>query len=215
MTAQTDDLFVVAVPIEGLIDYRYRIDYPDGAGGTGQFVVADGYRFLPSIGETDTYLFGEGRREQLWTILGARHVSYTTPDGEVTGTAFTVWAPNAHGVAVIGDFDWTGRTAPMRSLGSSGIWESSYPTSVRAPSTVRIHGADGVIREKADPMAQRTNVPPATASVVTRSHYVDRRRVDRPARGVVTEQRTDERVRGASRLLARGSGLPRTRRPTR
>ncbi|MEP9413415.1 1,4-alpha-glucan branching protein GlgB [Gordonia sp. VNQ95] len=172
MTAQTDDLFVVAVPIEGLIDYRYRIDYPDGAGGTNQFVVADGYRFLPSIGETDTYLFGEGRHEELWTILGARHASYTTPDGEVTGTAFTVWAPNAHGIAVIGDFDWTGRTAPMRSLGSSGIWEVFLPDVGEGTQyKFRIHGADGVIREKADPMAQGTNVPPATASVVTRSYH--------------------------------------------
>ncbi|MGC5245327.1 1,4-alpha-glucan branching protein GlgB [Gordonia sp. DT219] len=172
MTAQTDDLFVVAVPIDGLIDYRYRVEYPDGKGGRTSYVVADGYRFLPSVGETDRYLFGEGRHEQLWEILGARLVGYTTPDGEVAGTAFSVWAPNAHGVAVIGDFDWTGRTAPMRSLGSSGIWEVFVPDIADGTQyKFKVHGADGVIREKADPMAQRTNVPPATASVVTRSAF--------------------------------------------
>ncbi|RPA56420.1 1,4-alpha-glucan branching protein GlgB [Gordonia oryzae] len=172
MTAQTDDLFVVAVPIEGLIDYRYRVEYPDGAGDRQSYVVADGYRFLPSVGEIDRYLFGEGRHERLWEVLGARLVSYTTPDGEVSGTAFSVWAPNAHGVAVIGDFDWTGRTAPMRSLGSSGIWELFLPDiGAGTQYKFKVHGADGVIREKADPMALGTNVPPATASVVTTTAY--------------------------------------------
>lgn len=180
MTRQTDDLFVVALPFEGLIDYRYRVTYPDGPaddlstydGPTSEFVVADGYRFLPSVGETDLYLFGEGRHEQLWTMLGARRVGYTTPDGEVSGVAFTVWAPNAHGVSVIGDFGWTGRATPMRSLGSSGIWELFVPdVTVGTQYKFRVHGADGVIREKADPMAQHTNVPPATASVVTESAY--------------------------------------------
>lgn len=172
MTAQTDDLFVVAVPIAGLIDYRYRVDYPDGAGGIASHLVADGYRFLPSVGDTDRHLFGEGRHERLWEVLGARQVSYTTPDGDVSGTAFSVWAPNAHGVAVIGDFDWTGRSAPMRSLGSSGIWEVFLPDiGAGTQYKFRVHGADGVIHEKADPMAQATNVPPATASVVTYSDY--------------------------------------------
>uniref|UniRef100_UPI003D92D512 1,4-alpha-glucan branching protein GlgB n=1 Tax=Gordonia sp. B7-2 TaxID=3420932 RepID=UPI003D92D512 len=173
MHRQTDDLFVVTVPIEGLIDYRYRVEYPDGSGGSNTFVVADGYRFLPSLGEMDEHLFSEGRHEALWEILGARHASYTTPDGEVHGTAFSVWAPSAHGVVVIGDFDnWTGRQAPMRTIGSSGIWEVFVPdVGDGMQYKLRIHGADGVIREKADPMAFRTTPPPLTASVVDRSTY--------------------------------------------
>ena len=163
------DLFSVAVPISDLVDYRYRIVYPNGSGGTGEFVVADGYRFLPSIGEIDVHLFAEGRHETLWEALGARVVSYKTADGEVTGTAFSVWAPNAKGVAVVGDFDaWGGRAHPMRMVGSSGVWEVFIP-DVRggARYKIRIHGADGVIRDKADPMARQTNPPPATSSIVS------------------------------------------------
>lgn len=173
MHRQTDDLFVVTVPIGDLIDYRYRVVYPNNDEGTDEFIVADGYRFLPSVGEMDVFLFGEGRHEELWNMLGARVVSYETPDGEVTGTAFSVWAPNAYGVVAIGDFDgWSGRTFPMRQVGSSGIWEVFIP-DVRdgAQYKFRVHGRDGVIRDKADPMARRTNVPPSTASVVSESDY--------------------------------------------
>ena len=172
-TSSAADLFSIAVPISDLIDYRYRIVYPNGAGGTDEFVVADGYRFLPSIGEVDVHLFAEGRHETLWEALGARVVSYKTADGEVTGTAFSVWAPNARGVAVVGDFDaWGGRAHPMRMVGSSGVWEVFIP-DVRggARYKFRIHGADGVIRDKADPMARQTDPPPATSSIVNESTY--------------------------------------------
>ncbi|MFT4044602.1 MAG: 1,4-alpha-glucan branching protein GlgB, partial [Gordonia sp. (in: high G+C Gram-positive bacteria)] len=196
MRRQTDDLFVVSVPITGLIDYRYRITYPDAIGssthgGAAEVVVADGYRFLPSLGELDLHLFAEGRHESLWEVLGARVVSYTTPDGEVSGTAFSVWAPHAHGVAVIGDFDgWSGRAAPMRTLGDSGIWEVFIPDiGDGARYKFRVHGADGVIRDKADPMARRTALPPETESVVSASLYewsdaqwIDRRKTAQPER---------------------------------
>ena len=174
MRRQTEDLWVVTVPIADLIDYRYRVTYTGSAGGTDTFVVADGYRFLPSFGEVDAHLFGEGRHESLWEMLGARTISYTTPDGTVSGTAFSVWAPNAHGIAVIGDFDnWQGRMAPMRSVGSSGVWELFIPDiSDGARYKFRVHGADGVIREKADPMARATDVPPATVSVVSTSDHI-------------------------------------------
>ncbi|MXP22627.1 1,4-alpha-glucan branching protein GlgB [Gordonia sp. HNM0687] len=173
MARQSDDLWVVAVPFAGLIDYRLRVTYPNAGGGTDEYVVADGYRFLPSLGDIDVHLFSEGRHESLWDILGARIVSYTTPDGEVRGTAFAVWAPNAHGVAVIGDFDnWTGRQAPMRMIGSSGVWEVFLPdVAAGTRYKFRIHGADGIIREKADPMARQTLPPPSTVSVVSESSF--------------------------------------------
>ncbi|MFT4125920.1 MAG: 1,4-alpha-glucan branching protein GlgB [Gordonia sp. (in: high G+C Gram-positive bacteria)] len=173
MVRQTDDLFVVAVPIADLADYRYRVTYPDGHGGTHESVVADGYRFLPSVGEMDLHLFAEGRHETLWQMLGAQPVSYTTPDGPVAGTAFRVWAPNAHGIGVIGEFDPTGRAHPMRRLGTSGVWEVFIPDITAGTAyRFRVHGADGVIRDKADPLAQATTVPPAKVSVVAESAYV-------------------------------------------
>ncbi|WP_245555678.1 1,4-alpha-glucan branching protein GlgB [Gordonia soli] len=173
MTRQTPDLYVAAVPVTELADYRYRVTYADGS-GTTEAVVADGYRFLPSFGDVDVHLFAEGRHETLWEALGARVVSYDTPDGTVTGTAFSVWAPNAHGVAVVGDFDgWTGRGTPMRAIGSSGVWEVFVPgLGDGTRYKFRVHGADGVVRDKADPMARATEIPPATASVVTESTFI-------------------------------------------
>ena len=53
---------------------------------------------------------------------------YDTPRGTVEGVSFAVWAPNARGVKVTGDFDyWEARAYPMRSLGSSGVWEIFIP----------------------------------------------------------------------------------------
>jgi len=149
--------------------YRLEVSY------NGEpLVVDDPYRWLPTLGELDLHLFGEGRHEKLWEVLGAHVRSYETPDGVIEGTSFAVWAPNAHGVRVCGDFDgWDGRANPMRSLGSSGVWELFIPNL--PPGTCykfRILGPDGNWHEKADPMAFSTEVPPATASRVTVSAHV-------------------------------------------
>ncbi|MCW2523708.1 MAG: 1,4-alpha-glucan branching enzyme [Frankiales bacterium] len=149
-------------------DYRLEVSY-----GAQSFIVDDPYRWLPTLGEMDLYLIGEGRHEELWTVLGSHVRSYETPAGTVTGTSFAVWAPNAVGVRVQGDFDyWSGRAYPMRSMGSSGVWELFVPgVADGARYKFDILGADGVWREKADPMAFATEVPPLTASVVhTKSH---------------------------------------------
>ncbi len=118
-------LFAVAVPITGLIDYRLELGYP----GAPVLTVADPYRFLPTVGEMDMHLFAEGRHERLWEMLGAHPRTFTTADGPVPGgVSFAVWAPNAKGVSLIGEFNhWDGIEAPMRSLGSSGVWEVFWP----------------------------------------------------------------------------------------
>ena len=86
-----------------------------------RYTIADAYRFLPTLGEVDLHLFAEGRHERLWEVLGAHPRSFTTADGVVDGVSFAVWAPNAKGVSLIGEFNgWTGNDAPMRVLGSSG-----------------------------------------------------------------------------------------------
>jgi 1,4-alpha-glucan branching enzyme len=137
-------------------------------------VVDDPYRWLPTLGELDLHLFGEGRHERLWDVLGAHVRSYETPDGVIEGTSFAVWAPNARGVRVSGDFDgWDGRANPMRSLGSSGVWELFIPgLPPGACYKFRILGPDGNWHEKADPLAFATEVPPATASRVTLSAHI-------------------------------------------
>ena len=133
----------------------------------------DPYRYLPTLGEVDLHLIGEGRHEELWKVLGAHVRTLRRPHGQVTGVSFAVWAPNARGVRVIGDFNgWDGRGHLMRVLGSSGVWELFVP-DIGAGTHYKfaILGADSVWREKADPMARRTEVPPMTASIVDASDY--------------------------------------------
>ncbi|MEV6275465.1 1,4-alpha-glucan branching protein GlgB [Nocardia sp. NPDC051832] len=163
-------LFAATLPYPELQDYRIYATYPGGP----TVLSADGYRFLPTVGELDLHLIGQGRHEHLWEVLGAHPQRYTTLDGAVTGTSFAVWAPNARGVTVFGDFDsWGGQTAPMRALGSSGIWEVFVPgVEVGTKYKFRVHGADGRTVDHADPMAFATELPPATASVVTETSFV-------------------------------------------
>ena len=150
-------------------DYRVVVRYEDGVA----HVVDDPYRYLPSIGEIDLHLISEGRHEQLWTVLGAHQRSYASVAGPVQGTSFAVWAPNARGVRVVGDFNhWDGRAHPMRTLGSSGVWELFVP-DIGAGTQYKyaILGADGEWRTKADPLAAATQKPPETASVVHHSSH--------------------------------------------
>ena len=161
----------------GVPDYRIRTEYEDGS----VVVSDDPYRYLPTIGEMDMYLFGEGRHERLWEALGAHVLRYDDPmgssegvDGEqVVGTAFTVWAPNAHAVRVVGDFNgWNGRTHAMRELGSSGIWELFIP-GIEAGEIYKyeILNANNEWTMKADPMERSHEIPPRTGSIVVESTH--------------------------------------------
>jgi len=144
--------------------YQLEIAYD-----AGSFTIDDPYRFLPTIGELDQHLLGEGRHERLWQRLGAHE---TTVDG-VAGTAFGVWAPNARAVRVVGDFNsWDGRLHPMRALGSSGIWELFLPgVGAGARYKYELVTPSGALTLKADPVAFAAERPPKTASVVYTSNY--------------------------------------------
>ena len=168
MTHEHRGVWVAVLPVAEVPDYRLDVSY-----GGDPIPADDPYRFLPTLGEVDLHLIGEGRHEQLWDVLGAHVRTFPSPMGDVTGTAFAVWAPNAVGVQVVGDFNgWDGAATPMRSLGSSGVWEVFVPSIGDGTHyKFRILGRDGGWREKADPMAQATQVPPQTASVVFTSSY--------------------------------------------
>src|SRR5262249_14968534 len=72
------------------------------------------------------------RHERLWERMGAHLKHYR----DVSGVSFAVWAPNARGVSVVGDFNsWDGRLHAMRSMGASGIWSCSFPKSARELDT--------------------------------------------------------------------------------
>jgi len=166
-------VFAVTLPDEKVPGYRIATTFDGPPGAATEELRDDPYRYLPTLGEFDLHLIAEGRHEELWQVLGA-HVREIGPvDGTATGTAFAVWAPNAHGVRVTGDFNyWDGSAYPMRSLGGSGVWELFIPgVTDGARYKFAVCGPDGVWREKADPMAQLAEMPPATASVVYTSQY--------------------------------------------
>ncbi|MEV4370429.1 1,4-alpha-glucan branching protein GlgB [Nonomuraea sp. NPDC049637] len=166
MRHQAHGVFEATVTgLDKVPDYTLRVRY---AGGE-PYEVRDPYRHWPTLGEVDLHLIGEGRHERLWEVLGARVMEHQ----DVRGTAFAVWAPNARGIRVVGDFNhWDGTAYPMRSLGRSGVWELFVPgLEAGERYKFQILGADGLWRDKADPMARRTEVPPMTASVIDESAY--------------------------------------------
>ena len=140
--------------------YMLSIVWP---GGTVQ-ETEDPYSFGLVLSDFDLHLFAEGRHLELARVFGAQPMEI---DG-VAGTAFSVWAPNARRVSVVGNFNqWDGRRHPMRLRHEAGIWELFIPR-IGAGTCYKfeIAGADGGIVQKADPLARQTEHPPATGSVV-------------------------------------------------
>ncbi len=167
LVSEGGGLFSGVLPLDAIPAYTLLVSYAQD--GSDECEVHDPYRFLPALGELDLHLIREGRHEQLWKALGAEPMTH---EG-VAGTRFTVWAPNARGVRVAGDFTcWDGTAFPMRSLGASGVWELFLPgigegTRYKFEITSRY----GHRFLKADPMARCAEVPPDTASIVHASHH--------------------------------------------
>ncbi len=127
---------------------------------------------MNSLQELDLYLIGEGRHERLWEALGAHVVRNSA--GQLLGTTFSVWAPNARAVSLIGDHNfWDKQTHPMASLGLSGIWEIFIPdigAGTRYKFAIQHQSQTWV--DHADPMAQATEIPPLTASLVYEKSFI-------------------------------------------
>jgi len=155
-------LFEVAVPEKGPEIFRHRleVEYP----GNHRVTVRQPYSFPPTLGEVDIYLWAEQKHEQIWKKMGA-HVCEVAG---VSGTSFALWAPNAAGISVVGDFNgWDGRLHMMRMLGSSGVWELFIPDlGAGTFYKYEIRTPDGGFLLKSDPFASATECPPATASRV-------------------------------------------------
>src|SRR6056297_2286994 len=118
--------------------------------------------FFPT--EFDRYLFHEGRHWQSYNILGAHLCG---KDGE-KGTHFTVWAPKAQHISVIGDFNnWDDSKHKMQKIKDSGLWTIFIPGSHQGKKyKYKIKDYKNIIREKADPFGFYAEKPPATASIV-------------------------------------------------
>jgi 1,4-alpha-glucan branching enzyme len=165
--------------------YAYDLVITDNAGN--QRWTRDPYSFLPTLGEQDTYLFGQGQELRIYDKLGSH---LRTIDG-VPGASFAVWAPNAQRVSVVGDWNrWDGRCHAMRSLGPSGIWEIFIPgVQQGAHYKFEIRDKFGHISLKADPYATYCEAPPKNASIVwepkhewSDADWINRRRESDPWR---------------------------------
>jgi 1,4-alpha-glucan branching enzyme len=111
------------------------------------------------IGEVDLHLFNEGNHRYLHRTLGAQPAA--------TGTWFSVWAPVAAAVSVVGDMTgWDGEQA-LTPVGSSGLW-SGFVEGATAGQSYRyaVTSRHGERVEKADPLAAANNEPPSTASII-------------------------------------------------
>lgn len=140
--------------------YRLRIERYNGE--IRQFY--DPYSFLPTLSEDAIYYFNRGDDRQAHEKLGA-HLREI--DG-VKGVAFSLWAPSAVRVSLVGDFNhWDGRFHPMRSLGASGIWELFVPgLEVGNKYKFEIGTRLGYSLLKTDPYGKRFESPPYNASLI-------------------------------------------------
>src|SRR6202049_300208 len=120
--------------------------------------------------EQDLYLFNQGRHYRAYEKLGSH---LTSVDGQ-SGANFSVWAPNARAVTVIGSFNgWNKDSHPLYPRGSSGLWEGFIPgitkgTFYKFHIVSRHHGH---VVDKADPFGFLHEKPPRTASLVWDLEY--------------------------------------------
>jgi len=146
----------------------YQLERCDSSGQTHEFY--DPYSFPVLLSEFDLHLFGEGKHLHVYNILGAKLESI---DG-IAGVRFATWAPNAERVSVVGDFNhWDGRCHPMRSRGSSGVWELFIP-GLNAGGLYKFeirNRETGAVMGKTDPYAQQMELRPSTASIIFQTDY--------------------------------------------
>jgi len=113
----------------------------------------------------DLYWFNEGTHHKIYEKFGAHLVGL---DG-AGGACFTVWAPNAAEVFVMGDFNgWNNSSHPLRPVGQSGVWSGFVPGIRRgAAYKYHLHSRQNHYRvDKADPCGIRHETAPKTASLV-------------------------------------------------
>ncbi|MCB2263305.1 MAG: 1,4-alpha-glucan branching protein GlgB [Candidatus Thiosymbion ectosymbiont of Robbea hypermnestra] len=140
--------------------YRLRVTTPEG-----EQRLEDPYRFPPVLSDADARRLSRHDHLSSYQVLGA----HPAESEGVAGVAFAVWAPNAHRVAVIGDFNgWDGRRHGMRLRHECGVWELFLP-GVQSGALYKYEikttpGTDPLV--KADPYAFRTEQPPGSASMV-------------------------------------------------
>ncbi|WP_262269524.1 1,4-alpha-glucan branching protein GlgB [Microvirga yunnanensis] len=162
-----DGLLVASFSASERPDYRLRIEKQ---GNTE--IRHDPYSFGTFLSHDDLMDVGNPASDAVYTKLGAHFLDL----GGIQGFLFTVWAPNARRVSVVGDFNaWDGRCHPMRRRHEGGIWELFIP-DVRPDQRYKfeiigLHG--NLLALKADPIAFAAEHPPATASILRHAPTFD------------------------------------------
>jgi 1,4-alpha-glucan branching enzyme len=155
-----DGLLVASFRASGRPDYRLRIERQ---GATE--IRHDAYSFGTFLSHDDLLRIGDPTSDAVYTKLGAHFLDL----GGIQGFLFTVWAPNARRVSVLGSFNsWDGRCHPMRRRHEGGIWELFIPDVTPDQrykfEIIGLHG--NLLALKADPIAFAAEHPPATASIL-------------------------------------------------
>lgn len=165
---------------EKLPDYRFRLIYDNDTEETLQ----DPYRFPSIYTEEDIRKFEAGIHYRIYEKMGAHPISL----GGTSGVVFSVWAPGALRVSVVGDFNlWDGRRNMMQKISDNGIFELFLPGlsegTIYKYEILR-HGQEPFL--KTDPYGFSFELRPNTASVVSdlrRFHWEDRAWQERKKRG--------------------------------
>lgn len=154
------DFFIYSLVQTEAPQYQLRWRPGEGDWQQGQ----DPYRFGPTVGDLDLHLFGQGKHEHVYRILGAHCCEH---EG-VAGVRFATWAPNARRVSVVGDFNqWHGLRHTMRTRGLSGVWELFIPQLDSGEKyKFELCDAGGSLHLKSDPYGNRFEMRPATAAIV-------------------------------------------------
>ncbi len=141
---------------------HYQIAWKDFSGKV--HLQYDPYSFGPQLSDYDLHLFAEGKHYEAWNMLGANHQTINN----ISGILFSVWAPNAERVSVVGPFNhWNGHRYPMRSRGHTGIWEIFIPELESEYYKFEIRSrSHGRVFLKTDPYARQYELRPGTASII-------------------------------------------------
>lgn len=152
--------FAVLIPRRSIPEYTLLVVYDNGLSEE----LTDPYLFPPLYTESDLKKFEAGSHYSVYEKMGAHPMMRAG----VNGVYFSVWAPCAMRVSVVGDFNlWDGRRHQMRRLGDSGIFELFIPgLSAGIIYKYEIKSRSGDIRLKSDPYGSFCELHPGTASVV-------------------------------------------------
>lgn len=160
-------LFACVVELD-LSRLKYKVCFEEISGHVERRT--DPYLFRPTTTDFEIYLFKKGDLLESYRTFG----SHLEVKENIAGVRFTVWAPNARSVSVIGNFNhWIHGASPMANLRDSGIWELFIP-DIREGEVYKyaIRSAiDDNVYEKTDPYAFHTELRPNTGSIVVSLAY--------------------------------------------